>query len=323
MIYGSVCSGIEAASVAFAPLGWHPAFFAEIEPFPSRVLREHFPDVPNYGDITKFQDWPHHEIDLLIGGTPCQSYSISGQRAGLADPRGNLMLCYAALAAKYRPRWLIWENVPGVLSSNGGRDFAALLSALAECGYCCAWRVLDARHYGLPQMRRRVWLVAHLGDWRPAAEVLFERESLRGDSAPRREAQKTVAGTLKPSIAAKSRFGNIEAACAESVMPGAPADNEIDYYMRRVAHGAYAESDYASTQLAGQSSNDKTDLVVSGRPAEGKVRRIMPVECERLMGFPDGWTALPGGGATQRAIKHWATAWRSMWCAGLAGALTK
>lgn len=135
MIYGSVCSGIEAATQAWHPLGWKPAFFSEIEKFPSAVLAHHYPSVPNHGDMTKFKDWPDHAIDLLVGGTPCQSFSIAGLRKGLADPRGNLMLTFGAVAGRYRPRWLVWENVHGVLSSSGGRDFGAFLGMLAELGY--------------------------------------------------------------------------------------------------------------------------------------------------------------------------------------------
>jgi DNA (cytosine-5)-methyltransferase 1 len=121
MRYGSVCSGIEAASVAWEPLGWSPEFFSEIEAFPSAVLSHHWPDVPNLGDMTKYKEWNiERPIDILVGGTPCQSFSVAGLRKGLDDPRGNLMLTYLAIAKRLRPRWLVWENVPGVLSSNGG-----------------------------------------------------------------------------------------------------------------------------------------------------------------------------------------------------------
>ena len=188
MRFGSVCSGIEAASQAWIPLGWEPAFFSEIEPFPCAVLAHHHPDVPNLGDMTKYQEWPDHAIDLLVGGTPCQSFSVAGLRKGLADPRGNLMLTFGALAARYRPTWLVWENVPGVLSSNGGRDFGTFLGMLGELGYGFAYRVLDAQYFGVAQRRRRVFVVGYLGDWRRAAAVLFERHSLSGHPAPRREA---------------------------------------------------------------------------------------------------------------------------------------
>jgi DNA (cytosine-5)-methyltransferase 1 len=182
MKYLSVCSGVEAASVAWHPLGWEPVAFSEIEPFPSAVLAHHYPNVPNVGDMTKYKEWNLNEsIDLLVGGTPCQSFSVAGLRKGLDDPRGNLMLTYLGIADHYKPKWLVWENVPGVLSSNGGRDFGSFLGALAELRYGFAYRVLDAQYFGVPQRRRRVFVVAHLGDWRPAAAVLFERESLLGN----------------------------------------------------------------------------------------------------------------------------------------------
>ncbi|MEH3108917.1 MAG: DNA cytosine methyltransferase [Agrobacterium cavarae] len=194
--------------MAWHPLGWTPAFFSEIEAFPSAVLAHHYGSnmpseplakngIPNLGDMTKFEEWPDYAIDLLVGGTPCQSFSVAGLRQGLADPRGNLMLTYLAIARRYQPRWLVWENVPGVFSSNGGRDFGTFIRGLEECGYHAAWRVLDAQFtrvdgfpHAVPQRRRRVFVVGYLGDWRRAAAVLFERESLRGDPYPRRQAGK-------------------------------------------------------------------------------------------------------------------------------------
>lgn len=182
MKYGSVCSGIEAASVAWHPLGWEPQWFSEIESFPSEVLKQRFPDIPNLGDMTKLTLNPtfnEKSIDLLVGGTPCQSFSVAGLRGGLADPRGNLMLTFLGLADAKKPKWIVWENVPGVLSSNGGKDFGTFLGALGELGYGFAYRVLDAQHFGVAQRRRRVFVVGYFGDWRPAAAVLFESESLQ------------------------------------------------------------------------------------------------------------------------------------------------
>jgi DNA (cytosine-5)-methyltransferase 1 len=201
LVYGSVCSGIEAATVAWHPLGWRPAFFAEIEAFPRAVLAHRWPGVPLHGDFTTIQEGDYEPIDLLVAGTPCQSFSVAGKRAGLDDARGNLTLEYLALARRLRPRWLVWENVPGVLSIDGGRTFGAILGLVGQLGYGWAWRILDAQHFGVPQRRRRVFLVGHLGNWRPAAAVLFEPESLRGDPAPRREAGEGIA---RP-IAAGSR----------------------------------------------------------------------------------------------------------------------
>jgi DNA (cytosine-5)-methyltransferase 1 len=188
--YLSVCSGIEAATVAWHHLGWEPAGFAEIEKFPAQVLAHHYPGVPNFGDLTKHDQWPLESgaVDLLVGGTPCQAFSVAGLRRGMDDARGQLTLEFVRLAARLRPRWVVWENVPGVLSSGGGRDFGSFLGALAQLGYGWAYRVLDAQYFGVAQRRRRVFVVGYFGDWRRAAAVLFERESVRGNPPPRRQA---------------------------------------------------------------------------------------------------------------------------------------
>jgi len=218
MTFGSVCSGIEAASVAWHPLGWRSAWFAEIEPFTAALLKHHYPEVPNYGDFTNIRprlaaagishrrDSPDalrdagagaaEPINLLVGGTPCQSFSVAGKRAGLDDPRGNLTLEFFALAGRLRPRWVVWENVPGVLSDDGGHTFGTVLGILGKLGYGAAYRILDAQYFGVPQRRRRVFVVGHLGDWRRAAAVLFERHCLSGNTPPRREAREDVAGSL-------------------------------------------------------------------------------------------------------------------------------
>jgi DNA (cytosine-5)-methyltransferase 1 len=222
--YGSVCSGIEAASVAWHPLGWEPAFFSEIEAFPRAVLAHHYPAVPLHGDFTTIGADDYGAIDLLVGGTPCQSFSVAGLRGGMADGRGNLSLEYIRLARRKRARWVAWENVPGVFSSNEGDDFRCFLSGLAgwhvtipaggwqnsgiiapgpgNGAYGLAWRVLDAQHFGVPQRRRRVFVVGHIGSWQRAAAVLFERHSLQGHPAPRREK-----GQVSPTIPSRSLGG--------------------------------------------------------------------------------------------------------------------
>ena len=192
MKYGSVCSGIEAATAAWHPLGWEASFFSEIEKFPRHVLAHHYPNTPLHGDFTTIQKDDYEPIELLVGGTPCQSFSVAGLRAGLADPRGNLMLEFGALAKRLQPKWLVWENVSGVLSSNGGRDFGSFLAMLGELGYGFAYRVLDAQHFGVPQRRRRVFVIGCLGDFGSAAAVLFEQHSLQGHIAPSREKRQEI-----------------------------------------------------------------------------------------------------------------------------------
>ena len=196
MIYATVCSGIDAPAVAWKPLGWTQAFSSDIEPFPNAVRAHHDPDVPNYGDMTKFREWPDHDdLGLICAGTPCQAFSVAGLRKGLDDPRGNLTLVFLGILDRYRPEWVVWENVPGVLSIDGGRVFGTFLGGLGQLGYGFAYRVLDAQYFGVPQRRRRVFVVGHLGDWRRAAAVLFERSSMRGDSPPRRTTEQGAAAT--------------------------------------------------------------------------------------------------------------------------------
>src|SRR5579875_503996 len=232
MRYLSVCSGIEAVSVAWQPLGWQPAMFAEIDPFCCWLLRSRYrasrpifmpsphdaPDrkeaklraaairnivalpadgaIVNAGDFTRIGADEVGTIDLLAGGTPCQAFSIAGKRAGLDDPRGNLTIEFARLADRLRPTWLVWENVPGVLSIDNGRTFGAFVGMLVQLGYGLAWRILDAQFFGVPQRRRRVFVVGHSRGWRGPAAVLLEFASLSGYPPPRREAQESIAPTL-------------------------------------------------------------------------------------------------------------------------------
>jgi len=181
MIYGSVCSGIEAASVAWEPSGWRPAFFAEIEKFPNRVLAHHFPEVPNYGDITKFKEWPDHAVDILIGGTPCQDVSQANVKGkGLDGSRSGLAFTYADICARYAPEWIIWENVPAILGARHFNGFRTFIKTLGQCGYTCSWRILDARTFGLAdQPRKRIYVVGHR-DYRCAAAVLLEPAGTEG-----------------------------------------------------------------------------------------------------------------------------------------------
>jgi site-specific DNA-cytosine methylase len=156
----SICSGIEAASVAWAPLGWEAVAFSEIEPFPSAVLAHHYPDVPNLGDMTKFREWPDlGEIDVVCGGTPCQSWSVAGKREGVSDPRGQLTFSFLKIAEVTRPRFIVWENVPGILSADKGKSFCEFLDELIALGYAVNCDILDAQFFGLAQRRKRVYVL--------------------------------------------------------------------------------------------------------------------------------------------------------------------
>lgn len=293
MKYGSVCSGVEAATVAWHGLGWEPQWFSEIEKFPSAVLAHHYPDVPNYGDMTAFKEWPNdRSIDLLVGGTPCQSFSVAGLRKGLDDPRGNLMLTYLAIAAQYRPKWLVWENVPGVLSSNRGRDFGSFLGALGQCRYGFAYRVFDAQFFGVPQRRRRVFVVGHIGDWRRAAAVLFERESLSGHPAPSRKAREETAGTVTTRAGSGGGGGlGTDEACSGYLQPiGNVQDGSVATLSSREYKGLSCGRDgMTSAAVIAFGAGGRHDGVMQA----SAVRRLTPVECERLQGFPDNYTQIP------------------------------
>jgi DNA (cytosine-5)-methyltransferase 1 len=317
--FGSVCSGIEAASVAWGPLGWHAAFFAEIDAFPSAVLSHRFPETPNLGDFTAI-DATAGPIDVLMGGTPCQSFSVAGLRKGLDDDRGNLALEFLRLAGRLRPAWVVWENVPGVLSSSGGRDLGAFLGGLGQLGYGWAYRVLDAQHFGVPQRRRRVFVVGCPGDWRRAVAVLFERESLSGHPAPRREARADVAngteaspgrmrgpgtdGQLNGARTLSAHHGRYDGDTETFVVKGAaigPAPDSGPQYGEVLSDGTCYTLNCTETHAVcstlfavngGMSSGYHP--VVPGLTASGMgVRRMTPLEYERLQGFPDGWTEVP------------------------------
>jgi DNA (cytosine-5)-methyltransferase 1 len=343
MRYLSVCSGIEAATVAWHHMGWEPVAFSEIEKFPSQVLKHHYPSVPNVGDMTKFEEWNLESVELLVGGTPCQSFSVAGLRKGLDDPRGNLMLTYGAIAKRFKPKWLVWENVPGVLSSNGGRDFGTFLGMLAELGYGFAYRVLDAQYFGVAQRRRRVFVVGCLGNWRSAAAVLFERDSLCGNPAPSREKGKgitayaesslaqyrpdKIGGTLKASGGVLaggsetfvtwpaeicstlnanfgSKQGNLIGRDSGGPQGVGASDDGVMYTLTKAdIHGVAQPIPIDTMNHIGRKDSHSFGDFEPGAPSytltkghshavatNMAVRRLMPVECERLQGFPDNYT---------------------------------
>lgn len=274
MRYGSVCSGIEAATVAWHPLGWEPAWFCEIDPFPSAVLRHHYPEVPNHGDFTKLER--PAAIDLLVGGTPCQDFSVAGLRAGIDGERGQLTLEFLRLVQRTEPRWLVWENVPGVLSANGGRAFGAFVGGLAECGYGFAWRVLDAQYVrvdgypgAVPQRRRRVFVVACAGGRADrAGEVLFEREGMSRHPPTRIHAWEGAAAGAGCGF-------EVCGTLSDGAHHGGGLNGQ-DAYTGRILPVAFAKN--------------------QGVQQDYRVRRLTPVECERLQGFPDDYTRIPWRG---------------------------
>ncbi|HDX9359030.1 TPA: phage N-6-adenine-methyltransferase [Escherichia coli] len=291
MKYGSVCSGIEAASKAWEPIGWKPAWFSEIEPFPSAVLAQHWPEVSNLGDMTKIADAVRagdvDAPDVLVGGTPCQAFSIAGLREGLSDDRGQLTLSYVELAnaidAKRRERGeteaiIVWENVPGVLSSKDNA-FGCFLAGLAgesselqpaggkwtHAGCVSgperviAWRVLDAQFFGVSQRRRRVFVVASARKGFDPAEILFEQDVGSGS-------------TEANNVGVEGRSSTV--------------DNCTLYRFRRT--DSYIDDGVSST-LSARDYKDRRELVVM---ADNRVRTLTPLEYERLQGFPDGHTLI-------------------------------
>ena len=382
MRYLSVCSGIGSETVAWHPLGWQAAAFAEIEEQPSAVLAHHWPEIPNHGDFTTIEGQEYGPVDLLVGGTPCQSFSVAGLRKGLDDDRGNLALEFCRLADRARPRWLVWENVPGVLSisthdapdpcsptidldGDGGPDigaevtetdgyeadeahaFACFLAELSELGYHLSYRVLDAQYcrlesypFAVPQRRKRVFVVGYLGDWRPPVAVLFEPESLRGDSPPRRKSGQSVAALTQSGVGTCGADDN--QAQAGHLIPAAfgtgNTTGEIHVAGALLSHGWRGDFDSetfiafdarqndvlvygdkagpldtvnpqqaVAISLRGRDGGGTAELCEGASPAirasQGGgdklhvlenmfVRRITPTEAERLMGLPDGYTAI-------------------------------
>lgn len=335
--YVSIFSGIEAATLAWEPLGWEPLAFSEIEPFPCAVLAERWPDVPNLGDITKI-DWKEEidgAIDLVVGGSPCQSFSVAGKREGLKGASG-LMFEYIRCVQELRPRWFLWENVPGALTSEDGGAFGQLLSEMDELGYSLAWRVLDAQFFGVAQRRRRLFLVGHLGAESPA-EVLFEPDCLSGYPQSSREKRKELARRAGRSAAcagfkysAAPRANTIGYAeeqantltadwHAPAVLPLTGTDQQVmamSQYGTEIAGCLTARGDsspcadrgqnivcmtgtqahcHISDEIAGCLTAHMVASEIADKPAEVNpmlVRRLTPLECERLQGFPDGHTLI-------------------------------
>lgn len=274
--YLSICSGIEAATVAWRPLGWRVLGFSEVAAFPSQVLKYHYPEVSNFGDFTQIQRADLAETpDILVGGTPCQDFSLFGPRTGLDGERGKLIIEYNRLVARIRPTWLVWENVPGVLSANDGRAFGTFLGQLAELGYGFAYCVRNAKYFGIPQERRRIFLIGHIRDWRLAAAVLFDEESLQWDA---------------------TSYRDLGFFSASRVVTTSEKDIAIG-----------STGDYSRTLNAGGQIRicirTETQIMYPNREGSNLIRRLTPLEQERLQGFPDEYTNIGAGATDQKRGK--------------------
>jgi len=284
-------SGIGAPEIAAPEIEW--VWHAEIDAFPSAVMAHHH-GTPNLGDVSA-DDFierakQHGPIDILVAGSPCQSFSVAGKRLGLDDPRGNLALVTLGICQQLKPRWLVFENVPGLLTSGRGDDFAAFLDQMEKCGYAGGWRVLDAQYAGVAQRRRRVFVVGHLGDdWRPPAAVLFEPESLCWDTPPSREAREETAPYSGGGIDDGRVVGTVTSKWAKGT--GGPAGDEgynlICFGAKNSAGSHWDDANNPHPTLTSKTKNS------GGLAPHLTVRRLTPRECERLQGFPDDFTLIP------------------------------
>ncbi len=297
MRYATLCSGVEAPSLAWSPLGWKPIFFSEVAPFPSAVLAHHYPSVPNLGDMKCLDGAPcRGSVDLVCGGTPCQSFSIAGSGTGLDDDRGKLVFEFFRVVSEVLPRWVIWENVPNALPIDGGRAFGSIVGALEECGYGWAYRTLDAQYvrvdgyeYAVPQRRRRVFVVGYLGDWRPPSAILFEPESLRRHSSPRKEPGpvREVAPTLTAGSKQGGGFGtdfDLDGGLVVEAYGGEPGQGFPCVFNARQDPTVYGNISGPLDTVGG------THGAVISVAHKDVVRRLTPLECERLQGMPDDYT---------------------------------
>ena len=276
MRYLSVCSGIEAATVAWKPLGWEAAAFAEIEQHPSAVLAHHYPDVPNHGDFTTIKGEEYGTIDLIVGGTPCQSFSLSGLRTGMDDLRGQLSIEFVKLAKRSNARWIVWENVTGVLSADDGRAFASFLGALAHFGYGFAYRVFNTQYVrtrrfpnALPQMRRRLFLIGYYGDWRPPAAVLFDKQAVQIHTKKTSQVkQKSHPGTGQDD----------RGVCKTRLIKAFSQEMGIN--------------ECWNNEIGKTLQTDKDCIIFITESPDGNriIRYASSVERERLQGFPDNYT---------------------------------
>jgi len=340
---GSLFSGIGGFDLGFERAGIPVAWSCEIDKDARKVLAEHWPTVPCYDDVKEL-DGTAPGVDVLCGGFPCQDLSVAGNRAGLAGERSGLFHEFMRVAGEIAPRWVVIENVPGLLSSEDGRDMGTVLGTLADLGYGWAYRVLDAQFFGVAQRRRRVFVVGCLGDPARAASVLFESESCDGDSAPSREEGEGVAaltangvgtcgaddnqgqaGHLVPALRASNPYGDhhgdegrlvigfshtqgLDCQPSKDAWPTLRAEGggqAVAYRKATRPHGAEGSGLEAERWEVADLHDTLTGhgTTTASAVMEGvQVRRLTPLECERLQGFPDGWTAGLSDSARYRTL---------------------
>lgn len=277
MNYLSLFSGIDAASVAWEPLGFKCLGFSEIEKFACGVLKHHYPNIKNYGDIKQITKEDLNEIigktDIIIGGSPCQSFSMAGKREGLKDDRGNLMWQYCRIVEMVRPRWFIWENVPNALAVEKGQAFSSLINKMANIGYSVGWRVLDSKWFGIPQQRRRVFLVGCIGNKQGPLKVLFETES----------------GKPPPESIKSPRNHHTPKAWSSTKQVGG-----LKWELDTPYSGCIVLRDYKGI-CPGFMGKNTQKLVIEKEGDSTNVRRFTPLEYERLQGLPDNYTQIRWG----------------------------
>lgn len=324
MRLSTLCSGIGAPEVAAKRLGWECLWSAEVDSQASAVLAHHHPESVNLGDVTKIHGGSLERPDVLVFGTPCQSFSVAGKGAGMDDPRGILAFVALGIVDALRPEWFIFENVPGIISRNKGRNFEAFLCAVDGCGYSGAWASPDSQWFGVAQQRRRVFFVGHIGDWRYPASVLSQFSRLSGHPAPSREAGAVVTQAVTGRLGGGGPDDNkaqggfyVTHDVAPCIQERGGKGPDSDCTMALVAHttGAGFWKEGAGTIRArAQESHEhlvaqtvtagmyRSGGAVAGNNNQGVrncfpvatgIRRLMPVEVERLFGFPDDYTLIP------------------------------
>jgi len=301
---GSLFAGIGGIDLGLERTGgFKTVWQVEIDGNANAVRKRHWPNVGGHEDVTTFTlDANPVRPDLICGGFPCQDLSVAGKRAGLAGSRSGLFHQFMRIVSERTPRWVLVENVPGLLSSNEGRDMGIVLTEMAKLGYGTAYRILDAQWFGVAQRRRRVFIVGCLGDWRRAAEVLFESESLPWNPPPSRETWQNCASPFASRSTAGGGHGtDFESsgglvACGLTARYGKGVDSDVTDCLLPIAYrtsGNCGVMEQGSITAALNCGSDPNQTIIDGMFG---VRRLTPREEERCFGFPDDWTRFKADG---------------------------